>query len=47
LPEEVECSHEDALELTVAVHEQPLPAVTVKLLEPPWAAMELLLGEIE
>jgi hypothetical protein len=43
------CSHDDALELTDAVHEQEVPAVTtmLMLLEPPWAAMLLLVGEIE
>jgi hypothetical protein len=42
-------SHEDALELTDAVHEQELPpdAVTVMLLEPPRACMVLLVGVIE
>jgi hypothetical protein len=51
VPEVVEprWSHEDALELTDAVHEQPLPAVSamLTLLEPPWAVMVLLVGEIE
>jgi hypothetical protein len=42
-------SHEDAVELTDALHEQEPPPVTVTLmlLEPPWAAMLLLVGEIE
>jgi hypothetical protein len=42
-------SHEDALGLTEAVHEQELPpvTVTVMLLEPPRAGMLLLVGVIE
>jgi hypothetical protein len=42
-------SHEDALELTDAVHEQDAPpdVVTVMLLEPPRACTVLLVGVIE
>jgi hypothetical protein len=42
-------SHEEAVELTDAVHEQELPpvTVTVMLLEPPRACMLLLVGVIE
>jgi hypothetical protein len=42
-------SHDDALELTDAVHEQEVPpdTVTVMPLEPPRACMLLLVGVIE
>jgi hypothetical protein len=40
-------SHEDALELTEAVHEQALPAVRAMALVPPRDCMVLLVGLIE